>query len=103
MHRVDATTDSEWNSLVTSKPKGCITDMTQQFMVEASLLSINWQEKVIDFQGVRKRALELVPEFFPSFEEVKKERTQEKIGSKAETKDKGKKQANLETTEEPMI
>jgi hypothetical protein len=38
MHQVDATTDSEWNSLVASKPKGCSTEVTQQFVVEASLL-----------------------------------------------------------------
>jgi hypothetical protein len=101
MHQVDATTDSEWNSLVTSKPKGCITDVTQQFVVEASLLSRKWQDKVVNFQGVRKRALELVPELGPSFEEVEKERTQEETGSKAETKDKGKQQASPETMEEP--
>jgi hypothetical protein len=29
IHQVDATTDSEWNSLVASNPKGCITDATQ--------------------------------------------------------------------------
>jgi hypothetical protein len=54
IHQVDATTDSEWNSLVTSKPKGCITDATQQFIAEASLLARKWQDKVGSFQEVRK-------------------------------------------------
>jgi hypothetical protein len=71
MHQVDATTDSEWNSLVASKPKGCITDATQQFVVEASLLARKWQDKVGSFQEVKKRALELVPELGPSFEEAR--------------------------------
>jgi hypothetical protein len=78
MHQVDATTDSEWNSLVASKPKGCITDTTQQFMAEASLLARKWQDKDDNFQGIRKRALELVPELGPSFEEVEEESAQEK-------------------------
>jgi hypothetical protein len=76
MHQVDATADSEWNSLVTSNPKGCITDATQQFVAEASLLSRKWQDKIVSFQGVRKRALELVLELGPLFEEVEKERAQ---------------------------
>jgi hypothetical protein len=62
-------------------------------MAEASLLSRKWQDKVVNFQGVRKRDLELVPELFSSFEEVEKEITQEKIGSKVETKDKVKQHA----------
>jgi len=57
MHQVDATIESEWNSLVASNPKGCIADETQQFMAEASLLSRKWQDKVVNFQGVRKRAI----------------------------------------------
>jgi hypothetical protein len=71
MHQVDSIADSEWNSLVVSKPKECITDATQQFVVEASLLSRKWQDKVDNFQDVRKRALELVPKLGPSFEEDK--------------------------------
>jgi septation ring formation regulator EzrA len=39
MHQVDATNDYEWNSLDTSNPKGCIPGVTQDFVVEASLLS----------------------------------------------------------------
>jgi hypothetical protein len=46
-------------------------------MDEASLCFGKWQNKVVNFQGVRKRSLELVPELGPSFEEVEKERTQE--------------------------
>jgi hypothetical protein len=76
MHQVDATTDSEWNSLVTSKPKGCITYATQQFVAEASLLARKWQDKIGSFQEVRKQALELVPELGPSFEEAEKEKVQ---------------------------
>jgi hypothetical protein len=73
---VDATTDSEWNSLVTSKPKGCIIDATQQFVAKASLLARRWQDKVGSFQEVGKRALELVPYLGPSFEEAEKEKVQ---------------------------
>jgi len=39
IHQVDATIDFEWNTLFTSNPKGCITDATQQFVAEASLLA----------------------------------------------------------------
>jgi len=87
--------------MVTSKPKGCITDATQQFMVEASLFTRKWQDKVVNFQGVNKRALELVPELGPSFKEVEKERTQVETGRKAEKEDRGKQQSSTETTKEP--
>jgi hypothetical protein len=101
MHQVDATIDSKWNSLVTSKPKGCITDETQQFIVEASLLARKWQDKVGSFQEVKKRALELVPELGPSFEEVEKEKVQSEEESKEEKEDKGKQQLLLEVMKEP--
>jgi hypothetical protein len=39
MHQVDATKDSEWNSLVASKPKEYNKETTQQFLAEASLLT----------------------------------------------------------------
>jgi hypothetical protein len=71
MHQFDSTTDSEWNSLVTSKPKGCVIEVNQLFVAEASLLSRKWQDKVGSFQEVRKWALELVPELGPLFEEEK--------------------------------
>jgi hypothetical protein len=100
MHQVDATLDSEWNSLVASKPKGCIIDVTHQFVVEASLLSRKWQEKIVGFQEVKKRALDLVQELGPSFEEVENEKAQEKDERKVETKDKGKKHALLEAVKE---
>jgi hypothetical protein len=74
MHQFDATIDSEWNSLVASNPKGCITDATQQFIVEASVLTRKWQDKVGSFQEVKKWALELVLELGPSFEEVEREK-----------------------------
>jgi hypothetical protein len=41
-------------------------------MAKDSLLSRKWQDKVVNFQGVKKRALELVLELGPSFEEVEK-------------------------------
>jgi hypothetical protein len=71
MHKVDDIVDSEWNSLVASKPKECITDTTQKFVSEASLLARKWHDKVDNFQDVKKRALELVPELGPSFEQDK--------------------------------
>jgi hypothetical protein len=74
MHQVDATTDFEWNSLVASKPKGCIIYATQQFIVEASLLVRKSQDKFGIFQEVKKKALDLVPELGPSFEEAKEEK-----------------------------
>jgi hypothetical protein len=101
MHQVDATTDSEWNSLVASKPKECITDVTQQFIVEASLLARKWQDKVGSFQEVKKWALELVPELGPSFEEAEKEKVQSEEDSKEEKEDKGKQQFLLEAAKEP--
>jgi hypothetical protein len=101
MHQVDATTDSEWNSLVASKPKGCITEATQQFVAEASLLARKWQDKVGSFQGVRKQALELVPELGPSFEEAKEEKAQAEEKNKEEKEDKGKQQFLLEAAKEP--
>jgi hypothetical protein len=100
MHQVDVAADYEWNSLVTSKPKGCIIYETQQFVSEASLLSRKWQDRIGGFQEVKKRALELVPELGPSFEEAEKEKVQEDE-RKADTKDKGKQQALLEAAKEP--
>jgi hypothetical protein len=46
-------------------------------VAKASLLARKWYDKFINFQEVRKRALELVPELGPSFEEVENERNQE--------------------------
>jgi peptidoglycan hydrolase CwlO-like protein len=65
MHQVDATIDSEWNSLVASKPKGCITDATQQFVVEASLLARKWQDKVGSFPGSQEVGLRVGPRVGP--------------------------------------
>jgi hypothetical protein len=89
MHQVDATKNSEWNSLVTSKPMGCITKVTQKFVAQASIFARKWQDKIGSFQGVRKRALELVLEFGPSFEEAKEEEAQKKEKKKEEKEDKG--------------
>jgi len=90
MHLVEAIDESEWNSLVASKKKEWITDATQQFVVEASLLAIKWQDKVENFQEVGKRSLELVPKLGHLFEEAKEETNQVGSGSNLETKDKVK-------------
>jgi hypothetical protein len=55
----------------------------------------------VSFQEVKKRALELVPELGPSFEEVKKEKSQAEYEKKQETEEKGKQWELLEATEEP--
>jgi hypothetical protein len=97
MHQVDAIANSEWNSLVASKPKECIKNSTHLFVVEAPLLSRKWQDKVDNFQEVRKRALELVPNLGPSFEEDKAEPVQ--VGNESNSKPEGKREqlANPET------
>jgi hypothetical protein len=59
------------------------------------------EEKIVGFQEVRKRALELVAELGPSFEELEKEKSQEEDEIKSETKEKGKKQELLEAAKEP--
>jgi hypothetical protein len=100
MHQIDATRNSEWNSLVASKPKECITDTTQEFFVKASLLAKKWQDKIVSFSKVNKWALELVPELGPSFEEAKKEKAQEEEEMKQENEDKGKKQLLLQDVKE---
>jgi len=51
-------------------------ETTQQFFVEASLITKKWKDKVGNFQGVKQQALELVLELGPSFEEVKEEKAQ---------------------------
>jgi hypothetical protein len=50
IHQVDATIDSEWNSLVTSKPQGCMKKATQQFIAEASLVARKCHDKVGRFK-----------------------------------------------------
>jgi hypothetical protein len=99
MHQVDAIVDSEWNSLVASKIKECITNATQHFFVEASLLARKWCDKVDKFQEVKKRSPEILPELGSLFEEEKPETVE--VGSKSNLEPKGKKeqQDNLKTTE----
>jgi hypothetical protein len=92
--------NSEWNSLVASKPEEFTTGATQQFVVEASVLARKWQDKVENFQEVRKKSLELVPELGPSFEGAKEEIIQDGSGSNLEVEGKDKQQANPETMEE---
>jgi len=70
-------------------------------MAKALLLARKWQNKADNFQDIRKRALDLVPELGLSFEEVKEESVPENVEIKKETKDKGKQQVILETTKEP--
>jgi hypothetical protein len=90
MHQVDVRIYSEWDSLVTSKPKGCITYVNQWFVTKASRLSKKWQDKIGSFQEVKKRALELVSELGPSFEEAEKEKSQGEDEIKVDKEDKGK-------------
>jgi hypothetical protein len=78
MNQVDATSDSEWNFLVVSNTKVDSEETTQEFVAEASLLTRKWQDKVGKFQVVKQKALELVLELGPSFEEVKEEKSQTK-------------------------
>jgi hypothetical protein len=78
MHQVDATADFEWNSLVAAKPNEYNKETTQQFLVEASLLAWKWHEKVESFHRVKHRALEMVLELGPLFEEVKEEKVETK-------------------------
>jgi hypothetical protein len=59
-----------------AKTKEYNKERTQQFLAEASLLAQKWKDKVGRFQGVNHKALELVPELVPSFEEVKEEESQ---------------------------
>jgi hypothetical protein len=59
-----------------------------------------WQDNVYNFQEVRKKFLELVPKFGPSFEEDKAETFQSRSGSNLEPEVKDKQQANLETKKE---
>jgi hypothetical protein len=87
--------------LVAAKPKEYNKEMTQQFLAEASLLTQKWQDKVGSFQGVKHRALELVPELGPSFEEVKEEKEQTEEPKEEENMDKGKQQMLLEDVKEP--
>jgi hypothetical protein len=101
MHQFDATTDSEWNFLVASKTKADSKETTQQFVAEASLLARKWKDKVGNFQGVKQRALELVPKLGPSFEEVKEEKAQTEEPKEEEKEDKGKQQTLLGDVKEP--
>jgi rubrerythrin len=80
------------------KAKRVHHNATQQFVVEASLLSRKWQDKVDNFQEVRKRSLELIPELGPSFEEEKEETTQDESERNSEPEGKKEQQANPETT-----
>jgi hypothetical protein len=73
-----------------AKPKEYNKETTQQFLAEASLLARKWQDKVESFQGVKHRALELVPELGPSFEEVKEEKAQTEESSKKKKRGQGK-------------
>jgi hypothetical protein len=49
---------------------------------------------------VKKRALELIPELGPSFEEEKEDKAQVEEKNKEEKEDKGKQQLLLEATKE---
>jgi hypothetical protein len=70
-------------------------------VAEASLLARKWQDKGENFQDIRKRGMEFVPELGPSFEEAKEEICLEKSQRRTKTEDKGKKHAFREATKEP--
>jgi hypothetical protein len=74
--------------------------VTQQFVIEASLLARKWQDKVGSFQEVNKWTLELVPELGPSFEKVEEEKVQEGEQRKEEEEDNGNQQFLLEAVKE---
>jgi single-stranded DNA-binding protein len=99
MHQFYSIVDSKWNSLIVSKPKECITNATQQFIVEASLLSRKWQDKVDNFQEFRKRSLKIVPMLGLSFEKEKSQKAEAGSESNSEPKGKKKQQANREAME----
>ena len=103
MHQVNTTTDFEWNLLFVTKPKKYIKETTQQFHVEASLLAQKWQDKVERFQGVKHRALGMVPKLGPSFEEINEERAQTEEPKEEEKMDNGKQQMLLEDVKEPRV
>jgi hypothetical protein len=50
INQVDATTNSECNSLVASKPQGCMTEGTQQLIAEASFVARKCHDKVGRFK-----------------------------------------------------
>ena len=54
-----------------------------------------------NFQGVKERALELVPELGHSFEEVKEDKAQIDEMKEEEKEDKGKQQILMEYAKEP--
>jgi hypothetical protein len=54
-----------------------------------------------NFQGVKQRALELVPELGSLFAEVKEEKSQKEDPKEEEKEDKGKKQILLGYAKEP--
>jgi hypothetical protein len=83
-----------------SKTKECITFATQQFFFEASLLARKWQDKVENFQDLRKRSIEIIPELGSSFEEYKVELDQAGNESNLEPEGKREQQSNPETTKE---
>jgi hypothetical protein len=86
MHQVETLADAEWNSLIASKPKEFNLNATQQFVAEASLLSRKWKDKLEQFQEVREKSLELVPELGPSFEGAKEEEIKTPEGQQVESK-----------------
>jgi hypothetical protein len=60
-----------------------------------------WKDKVGIFQEVKKKALELVLELGPLFEEAEKEKVQSKEDSKEGKEDKGRQQLLLEAVKKP--
>jgi len=84
MHQVETLADAKWNALIASNPKEFNTSATQLFVVETSLHSRKWQEKIENFQEIREKALELVPKLGPLFEGSREETTRVMHGSTLE-------------------
>jgi len=74
MHQGETLADVECNVLFSSKLKEFHLNATWQFVAEASFLYRKWKDKLEQFQEVKEKYLELVPELGPSFEGDKVEK-----------------------------
>jgi hypothetical protein len=72
---VDSIAESEWNSLVVSKPKKCIIDATQQFVVEASLLAKKCTKKWTTFKKLGRDPYNLYLSWTIRLKKIKKKQS----------------------------
>jgi hypothetical protein len=94
MHQVDAIVDSEWNSLVASNQRNASQTPLNNLLLKLHYFLGSGRNKVDNFQEVRKRSLELIPELGPSFEKEKSERTE--VESESNSKREGKKEQEIQ-------